>query len=62
MCRRVFASAGADFRLILRDLDGQDSLEMMAEMDFDLSRVRKLKNTHTKGILVDNDAGRTLYA
>jgi len=45
---------GADFRLILRDLDVQDSLEMMAEMDFDLSRVRKLKNTHTKGILVDN--------
>ena len=45
---------GVDFRVILRDLDVQESLEMMAEMDFDLSRVLKLKNTHTKGILVDN--------
>lgn len=45
---------GVDFRLILRGPDVQDSLEMMAEMDFDLSQVRKLKNTHTKGILVDD--------
>jgi hypothetical protein len=45
---------GVDFRVILRDLDVQKSLEMMAEMGFDLSQVRKLKNTHTKGILVDD--------
>lgn len=43
-----------DFRVILRDIDVQRSLEMMAEMDFDLSRVRVLRNTHTKGILVDD--------
>jgi len=47
---------GVDFRVILRDLDIQKSLEMMAEMDFDLSNVRMLKNTHTKGILVDDRA------
>jgi PLD-like domain len=45
---------GVNFRVILRDLDIQDSLEMMAEMNFDLSQVRKLRNTHTKGILVDD--------
>jgi phosphatidylserine/phosphatidylglycerophosphate/cardiolipin synthase-like enzyme len=43
-----------DFRVILRDSDIRKSLEMMAEMDFDLSRVRVLRNTHTKGILVDD--------
>ncbi|MBC7821364.1 MAG: hypothetical protein IAG10_31135, partial [Planctomycetaceae bacterium] len=45
---------GVDFRVILRDLNIQKSLQMMAEMDFDLSQVRILKNTHTKGILVDD--------
>jgi hypothetical protein len=45
---------GVDFRVILRGPDVQESLQMMAEMDFDLSQVRKLKNTHTKGILVDD--------
>jgi phospholipase D-like protein len=45
---------GVDFRVILRDLNIQKSLQMMAEMDFDLSQVRMLKNTHTKGILVDD--------
>jgi hypothetical protein len=45
---------GVDFRVILRGPDVQDSLQMMAEMEFALSQVRKLKNTHTKGILVDD--------
>jgi hypothetical protein len=45
---------GVDFRVILRGPDVQASLQMMAEMDFDLSQVRKLNNTHTKGILVDD--------
>ena len=46
--------AGVDFRVILRDSSSlQPSLQMMAEMEFDLSRIRVLKNTHTKGILVD---------
>jgi len=45
-----------DFRVILRDLDIQKSLEMMTEMEFDVSNVQMLKNTHTKGILVDDRA------
>jgi hypothetical protein len=45
---------GVDSRVILRGPDVQASLQMMAEMDFDLSQVRKLNNTHTKGILVDD--------
>lgn len=43
-----------DFRVILRDLDMHASLQMMGEMEFDVSRVRELENTHTKGIIVDN--------
>jgi hypothetical protein len=45
---------GVDFRVVLRDTDIQKSLQMMGEMDFALFQVRKLKNTHTKGILIDD--------
>jgi hypothetical protein len=46
---------GVDFRVILRSESSlQPSLQMMQELDFDLTNVRKLGNTHTKGILVDD--------
>ena len=46
---------GVDFRVILRaESSLQPSLQMMQEMEFDLANVRKLGNTHTKGILVDD--------
>jgi hypothetical protein len=43
-----------DFKLIIRDLNFQDSIRMMREFGFDLRNVRILKGTHTKGILVDD--------
>lgn len=45
-----------DFKVIIRDTKYWQSLEMMKEFGFDLSAVKKLKGTHTKGIIVDNSA------
>lgn len=47
---------GVDFKLIIRDLNYQDSISKMREFGFDLSNVRILKNCHTKGIIVDDKA------
>jgi len=49
--------AGVDVRIILRNLpDTRKQLEMLQrDFDFDLSKIRLLANTHTKGVLVDSE-------
>lgn len=47
---------GVDFKLILRDINYQQSISMMTEFGFDLSNLRILKGCHTKGIIVDDRA------
>ncbi len=49
-------TGGVDFKLIIRDTKYWDSIDMMKEFGFDTSNVRVLAGTHTKGIIVDDQA------
>ena len=49
--------AGFDVRIILRDLPKtRDMLEALESEGFDMKRIRIQKSTHTKGIIVDDEA------
>jgi hypothetical protein len=47
---------GVDFKIIIRDTRYWESLEMMRQFGVDTTSVKKLKGSHTKGIIVDDHA------